>query len=881
MFMVQYTDKIYTSFLSHSYGPLLDLYSWRCTLREATDLYLYPHLRDNYPNYSNGLHHTYQHSTEHAANELSDSNQLHFIEDEFYDNPEITFKCYDNDLHSNLNNNCNESLPSDHNKAHSTHALVINLSSTHLNDDAIAILSKGMKFCPTPGEPDISQAQKDLDSFHLRIKRRLHFSNPPDPADATQNYNPPATQQVEGSVPFKNSAFKNPSSWVPPPCVPLEIFISQNNSDLLRSKLTAPRRQNITPSQRQTIRDLFSNPDIVIKPADKGGATVVWDKQDYIKEGMRQLSDEAFYTKTDTDLSTTHFDQIKSKVDKMVDDDELDRSCASFLSNFAYRTAQFYMLPKIHKRLDNPPGRPIVSGNNCPTERISQFVDYFLKPIVKNTRSYIRDTTHFLNTIDNFDQLPEHTFLVTLDVSSLYTNIPNDLGIQACRENLDSTRAGSKYPTNSSLIELLEMVLTKNNFDFNNTHFLQVGGTAMGTRLAPSYANLFMDYFERHHVYTYRIQPLLWRRYIDDIFMIWTENLTELQNFVDHLNQCIPSINFETNISESEINFLDVKVRIKDNKITSSLYTKDTDTLSYLDYSSCHPVSCKKSIPYSQFLRLRRICSNEDDFVLQCKKLAKSFHKAHYPDDIIQSGFDKAFQTNREDLLKRPSNRNKDDKSDPPLHLITDYHPSFRAVLDIVSNNWDMLDNSSSTRPILQIPVVRGFRRPKNLRDLLVRARLTTADGKHQPKNNKSSKRCLRLNCLYCKALNKSGRIICPFNKRSYISRFNVNCNSNNLVYCLVCKSCSKMYVGQTKRSLRERAGEHFTSIRKQKKHLVVGRHFNSAGHKGTHDVVIYVLEFVKTPPNAALSKLCRENLEAKWIYRLRSSVPLGLNLAD
>ena len=192
-----------------------------------------------------------------------------------------------------------------------------------------------------------------------------------------------------------------------------------------------------------------------------------------------------------------------------------------------------------------------------------------------------------------------------MDVSSLYTNFPNDIRIEVWREQFENNQAGSQYRTKDSLIELLTMVLKKNNFEFNNLHYLQVGGTAMGTRLAPSYANLFMDHFERHHVYTYHTQPLLWKRYIDDIFILWHRDVTELQDFIDNLNQCLPSINFETHISDSEISFLDVKVKINDNSISTSLFTKETDTLSYLDYSSCHPVSCKKSIPYSQFLRLR------------------------------------------------------------------------------------------------------------------------------------------------------------------------------------------------------------------------------------------------------------------------------------
>ena len=319
------------------------------------------------------------------------------------------------------------------------------------------------------------------------------------------------------------------------------------------------------------------------------------------------------------------------KLKDMAENDEIDDSCISFLSNPEYRTAQFYMLPKIHKRLNKPPGRPIVSGNGCPTKRISQFVDLFHKPIVQDTLSYLKYTTHFLKiraTLRPIHYLPVY-------VSSLYTNIPNDLGIQACRGKLDEYRPRAKNPTNDSLIDLVEMVLKKNNFDFNSLHFLQVGGTAMGTRLAPSYTYLFLDLFERRHVYTYSKQPLLWKRYIDDIFLLWNHGAFELQKSIDHLNNCVPSIIFEDSISDSQIHFLDVKVIFTDNKIVTTLYTKETYTLSYLDYSSCYPISCTKSILYSQFLRLRRICSDVHDFVIQSEKLAFSFHKANYPDNVM------------------------------------------------------------------------------------------------------------------------------------------------------------------------------------------------------------------------------------------------------
>jgi len=98
------------------------------------------------------------------------------------------------------------------------------------------------------------------------------------------------------------------------------------------------------------------------------------------------------------------------------------------------------MLPKIHKNKLPPPGRPILSANDCPTERISTFVDHFLRPIVAQTKPYIKDTTHFINILRSYNNLPPDNLIVTLDVESLYTNIPNREGIDAVSDFLNQYR---------------------------------------------------------------------------------------------------------------------------------------------------------------------------------------------------------------------------------------------------------------------------------------------------------------------------------------------------------------------------------------------------------------------------------------------------------
>ena len=157
---------------------------------------------------------------------------------------------------------------------------------------------------------------------------------------------------------------------------------------------------------------------------------------------------------------------------------------------------------------------------NSATERISAFVDHFLAPIVRQSRSYLRDTSDFLNKLTGVQDTKPGDILVTLDVSSLYTNIPNLEGLNAAYGALCKDQGVDAQPSHISLMEMLNQVLTINSFQFNGTNYLQIGGTAMGTRVAPSYANIFMSYFEDKYVYNYHLQLLVWYRYIDDVFCI-------------------------------------------------------------------------------------------------------------------------------------------------------------------------------------------------------------------------------------------------------------------------------------------------------------------------------------------------------------------------
>ena len=171
-------------------------------------------------------------------------------------------------------------------------------------------------------------------------------------------------------------------------------------------------------------------------------------------------------------------------------------------------------------------------------------------------------------------------------MSSLYTNIPHKEGIHACRKALES-RTNTRLKT-ESICDLIRMILTMNSFEFENNHYLQLHGTAMGTKMAPVDANFFMGDLEQKILSQSPLKPLAWWRYIDDVFMIWPDGEEKLNEFVNLLCSSHETIKFTHEISPSKIKFLDVTVLLHNNIIATHLQLKSTDTHQYLLSSSCH-----------------------------------------------------------------------------------------------------------------------------------------------------------------------------------------------------------------------------------------------------------------------------------------------------
>ncbi|CAN2387690.1 Reverse transcriptase (RNA-dependent DNA polymerase), partial [Pristimantis euphronides] len=365
------------------------------------------------------------------------------------------------------------------------------------------------------------------------------------------------TQTQEGS------RAKKESDWTPQPGrnSTLDKYINTFRCVIQSTILDKQKdvTSNINLKERKALKNLKNNKEIIIKPADKGGAIVLTDTSDYIKEADRQLNDTRYYTKLEHDPTPNYMRELRRIIRNL--SVEPTKLLAMIPEN--PRVGIFYLLPKIHK--PGNPGRPIISCVETLTESISGWVEGVLKPVVKNTTSYLQDTTDLLNKLSTIGPLSNGAILVTMDVESLYFNIPHEDGLTACQEHLEANGIASE-----SVLQLTKFILTHNYFSFDKEIYLQLTGTAMGSKMAPQYANLFMAKLKRDFLASCTTKPLAYFRYIDDIILIWTDSEQELIDFHKRFNEFHPTINLTMDYSYTEINFLDTTIKIQDNLIQTS-----------------------------------------------------------------------------------------------------------------------------------------------------------------------------------------------------------------------------------------------------------------------------------------------------------------------
>ena len=384
--------------------------------------------------------------------------------------------------------------------------------------------------------------------------------------------------------------------------------------------------------------------------------------------------------------------------------------------------------------------------------------------------SYIKDTGHFLYILQHLGPLPQGTLLVTYDVTSLYTNIPLAEAEQAVARMLILARPHACPPSNQSLLRLLRHVFQGNIFSFcdgNKLHYyLQVNGVSMGSKCAPSVACTFMGDFERTHTHSLpsdQPKPHCVLRFIDHVFAIWTHGPEAQHDFTTWLNAWHTNIKFTCSHSETSVTFLDTMVLLKDDHLETELFIKPTLSLSFLHRHSSHPSHVFNSLPYGEFLRVRRNCSTRQSFEHFSEIILEAFIHRGYDRASLDGARQQARTIDRSSLLETYANlqasngtdQESADTSTKDFYLILQHHVENTKIKQLLKRNWTILGTSDLTSSLFQGRSICWASRNPRLRDMLVCSSLPL--NPQFGKTGKSNNICTTSSCEYCHTLDMTG----------------------------------------------------------------------------------------------------------------------------
>ena len=395
-------------------------------------------------------------------------------------------------------------------------------------------------------------------------------------------------------------------------------------------------------------------------------------------------------------------------------------------------------------------------------------------------------------------QCTVNTILSTCDIKSLYTNIKHDVFYKAIEYWIDKFHDDipllSRF-TKAFVLEGLNIILKFNYFCINKNFFHQIKGTAMGIIFAVVGSNLTVAYFE---VKMFALLPQIYPRdfvdyfarnyfrFLDDIFHTWLINF-DIEPFYKLINELDPDLKFIFEKLTTDINLLDINIKIVDNQLHFDNYHKPTSSFSYVKYDSCHPSHTKNNISLSLARRIIRIVTDNRDYRLE--ELRQNLLKRNHPEKIINYSFTKSFQ---------PKNNNEENKE--IITFTRTYNPNHNFNYNRFNNCLNNINNRELRETLSNKKVLLTTRQPKNLKNILVTAKF---DLHPELPNRKPNGLFSCKDCIY----HKNGYIKpCKSftfkltNGKSVTWNYNkcFDCDSKDVLYILICNNCDYFYLRKT-----------------------------------------------------------------------------------
>ncbi|MFH4981108.1 hypothetical protein AB6A40_007817 [Gnathostoma spinigerum] len=668
-----------------------------------------------------------------------------------------------NNSNNNRNNNSNAPQKVHHSVENKT-TRVTCIGEVSLNQDCIDVLSLGPSFSPSLSvNKNLTQTiNVAFCSAIYRLRCRHHSSSTAPTVNDLQTH-------LSTCAPFPRSHLS-----IPQPVDEFEGIVSSISHELNQfvNSFTSKRRNihnNLSKPHRDALKELSEkvrNHEIRISTSDKGGEFTVYPLLLDKEIGLLHLSDTSTYSLIrKRDVIKKAVQEINSAIRQLAVSGCLRSNLAKRITTSNPSTPILYTLIKTHKPDFSPTStdaaafkvRPIISSCGGPTDKLSWFLSQILSPLLQAVPSHLSNTAAFLERLGSIPESATYKPYVyaSFDVVSLYTNMDCGRAIESLQfflaQNESITvRAGL---TSKQITELVDICLRANYFSFAGTFYQQIRGVAMGNRLAPILAVLYMGYLEARSIHC---NPHLYLRYIDDIF-VCVDSEEALQNLFYQINSSDPNITLTIERpSKNWLPFLNTEITCKDNRFYTRWFKKPASKSILLHRSSAHSAALKHNV-ITNFNRTAKLITTAPSEINHTSELVSNV--------LRNNGY--GYDTQ---LYLKQWNRPSSHKESPITITVPFISQYFTNSLTRIINKYPL-------------PLKIATTPPPNLYRILVRNR--THDTLCY-----NSKKC----------------IICPQGKEG-------DCCRKGVVYSIKCKTCSVEYIGETGRPLHVRFNEHMLSL--------------------------------------------------------------------
>jgi len=520
-----------------------------------------------------------------------------------------------------------------------------------------------------------------------------------------------------------------------------------------------------------TVKFCKNNPNVIFTRADKGNVTVAMNKDEYIKKMEIMLQDPNTYVMIKKNPMKSIEKNLNNIKKKWFQKNYITKQTYFSLFSSDSDLPKAYGLPKIHKK--DHPLRIIVSSINTALYSLASYLQTIIANSLTHNNKQVKNSFDLYKTLSGTKICNTH-MLISLDVVSLFTNIPQDLAVNSILNRWALITSKTNIPKDE-FMGAIKLILSSTYFVFNNKIYRQTFGTPMGSPLSPIIANLVLQDLEERALEKINCNIPFYYRYVDDIVLAAP---------IDHIIKIIDTFNgfherlqftveYETNKS---LNFMDLRLEVENGEITIDWFHKETFSGRFLSFYSNHP-RCHKIGTIYNLVDRAILLSHPKHHQKNIEMCIGYLLNNGYPLKLIFEQINRRIKTLFMNKVSSDINNEiiqiKNNDVDPETKKHFFVIPYLKSISEITASLFD--------KSVFTV----GFR-----------------------------------------CLNKLDRIIRVQKDRTE------HTHKNNIVYKINCNNCEASYVGQTKRQMKTRVKEHYNNIKLDKsKHSVISEHIVNFNH--------------------------------------------------